>query len=292
MKKLRLWMTLLIAWLIGLWVLDRVAGVLAPDPLSAGLAGAAVIGLILVPRLARMPLAWVALAALPLYLASRLFADTPFASEHLPFAAAECTALAVTLLLARRVAEPLAEFHDVVSGSLMRHLRDAALPFEDGQSDIYREIHRARQHGRPLALLSIAPSSGRASVPDRLVQQVVQETLRQYVTASVADLLSEECDDYDIITYRDDHFVTVLPETAREEALLMAKRIAAAASERLGFELRIGVATFPDQEVTFDKLLETAEADMDRSQPVAAPIRSSGARERRVAAAGGALQAR
>ena len=40
------------------------------------------------------------------------------------------------------------------------------------------------------------------------------------------------------------------------------KRIEAVARERLGMSLKIGLSSFPDQEVTFDKLLESAEAEM------------------------------
>jgi GGDEF domain-containing protein len=65
-----------------------------------------------------------------------------------------------------------------------------------------------------------------------------------------------------VIADRGDHFLLLQPEAGRQEAEQVAKRLERAASERHGIALRFGIASFPHQEITFDKLLETAESEL------------------------------
>jgi hypothetical protein len=58
--------------------------------------------------------------------------------------------------------------------------------------------------------------------------------------------------------------VIVLPEINRESVAEVIQRLESAAKENLGLELSFGVSTFPDEEVTFEKLLECAETEMWR----------------------------
>jgi hypothetical protein len=55
-----------------------------------------------------------------------------------------------------------------------------------------------------------------------------------------------------------DQFVIVLPETEREQAELFGNRQIQRARERLGTKLRVGVAEFPTNGVTFEDIVQMA----------------------------------
>ena len=56
--------------------------------------------------------------------------------------------------------------------------------------------------------------------------------------------------------------MVLLPEADRDDALEVMSRLRTAGQESLGLELEIGVATFPDEAVTFETLLQNAEEEM------------------------------
>jgi hypothetical protein len=102
---------------------------------------------------------------------------------------------------------------------------------------------------------------------DRLLDELQREHLERYTLGQLGRLLAERTKDSDVITRRDDHFVAVLPETRREAAEEIARRLAAEAAEKLGLTLHVGLSSFPDEEVTFEKLLERAEGERRRVEP-------------------------
>ena len=65
-----------------------------------------------------------------------------------------------------------------------------------------------------------------------------------------------------IVTQRNDHFVILLPETPRDEVEKIVKKLGLVSEEKLGVKLKIGLSTFPDEEITFETLLQRAEAEM------------------------------
>jgi GGDEF domain-containing protein len=81
-----------------------------------------------------------------------------------------------------------------------------------------------------------------------------------------------------VIADRGDHYVVLLPEAGRADAEQLAKRLERAAGDRHGIALRFGIASFPHQEITFDKLLETAESELREVEHSAAgePPRAAG----------------
>jgi GGDEF domain-containing protein len=83
----------------------------------------------------------------------------------------------------------------------------------------------------------------------------------------VADVLSQEVSHCDLIARRNDHFIMLLPETDREGANALARRLKETVEARLGLNLQAGTACFPEQEVTFTGLLERAELEMRRENP-------------------------
>ena len=94
----------------------------------------------------------------------------------------------------------------------------------------------------------------------------LRETLEKYVSARLAEFLVGELGDLAIITKRNGHFVTLLPETNRANLSDVLRKLQLSAKEKLGLQLKIGVSTFPDEAVTFERMLEDAESEMTNAK--------------------------
>jgi hypothetical protein len=172
----------------------------------------------------------------------------------------------VTFALARKISWNVLRLEEAAAEVMTTHLAGRALPLEEGQGAMYREVRRARQFRRPLAVVSLTPTveSREASV-NRLVQQILRETIHRYIDGRIADLLTKATNDCDVVAYTGRQFVLLLAESDRDQSEHLVRRIEAQAQQELGLALKCGIATFPDQEVTFSGLLERAEAEMHKS---------------------------
>jgi hypothetical protein len=172
----------------------------------------------------------------------------------------EIGAIGFTAFLALRMRRYLDSSH---SDSNTGQIYQAAPDFETGQGQIYREIRRARRYERRIALLAISAMEGRNDASQKaLKKSAIGQDSNHKTSDHLAKLLIEELRDYDVITRRDNHVIALLPETNRESASETIRRLESIAYEKLGLKLGIGLATFPDEAVTFESLLEIAEEKM------------------------------
>jgi GGDEF domain-containing protein len=97
-----------------------------------------------------------------------------------------------------------------------------------------------------------------------MVQQAQQAMMKRYVFSEVARALCDELDDHNIIAHDNGHFLVLLPEVTSEELTHLVNNLREVISERVGVILQIGTASFPDDAVTFDSLVEQAMGEMER----------------------------
>lgn len=204
---------------------------------------------------------------------------------QLPITVTEICAIGVTLFLASQIGQRLEELRMVLTNLTVGQTATATQPFEVGQGHIYREIRRARRHQRPVTLLSIAIADDVTGVSterfnqdvplQRFIKDIQNDLVAKYMQARVADLLIAQLDDSAVITQRDDHFVTLLPEINREDVTEIVDKLQATVAEKLGLQVKIGVSTFPDEAVTFETLLERAEGKMTGANVTHTPVTNS-----------------
>ncbi|MGH7128710.1 MAG: hypothetical protein ACREIV_09075 [Planctomycetaceae bacterium] len=267
MMRLRFWTTVMIGWLFWLFNVERIHEPINLASFVYVLAAACAMAVIFWRPLDRPRLWRLLAAAIAGLVILKVWLGHPIAGRALPLTVTEACAVGLTIVLARRVAGCLAQFEEGAREAACIRLSDRSVSFEDGEQEIYREIRRARQYHRPLMLLAVSPTATSVRLSTgRLLADAQRETARAYVTARIADVLSREASDCDIITCLDDRFFLLLPEAEDNRAREIAGRIAAAAAEELGLELRIGTASFPAEEVTFTGLMERAEAGMQPAE--------------------------
>ncbi len=271
MRQLRYLLVALCGWFFLLYNVERI---IAPINIASFVyifVPACTILLLLSVQLCKLPIQWLFALVLPPYFILKWFLGLGIGGDNLALTIVEVSAISLTVMLTRVISVQLAEWQKVVTSLTIGEFNDDLQPFDTGQAQIYREIRRARRHQRAAALLAItAVEDSSGSLEKRLeetslyrfIEEVKRETLEKYISARLADVLVTELGDLAIVTKRNDHFVTLLPETDRASLYEIVRKLQAATQEKLGLKLKIGISTFPDEAVTFETMLENAEAEM------------------------------
>lgn len=284
MKNLRYSFIAICAWFFFFYNIEKMFGVVNIATFVYVLVFVYAILLILLRPLQKMPLYGLLLLSLLPYAILKIDAGRTVTGPGLPIAVTEISAIWITIVLVKQMACGLEGFRESITKLTVGRLGKEADPFDTGQSQIYQEIRRARRYQRPATLLAIGAKQHEIQESlDRFIIDAQREIIDRYVEARIAEFLSTELGDLNIILQRDDHFIVLLPEADRDGALKTIKRLRSAGQESLGLELEIGVATFPDEAVTFETLLQNAEeamasvvsTDQNEINLTSAPIKSA-----------------
>ncbi len=200
-----------------------------------------------------------ATAAVPVWLIVKWTSGYPLAGPALPLTVTESLSLVVTVMLSYQISGGLNEYRKAAITTLIEHMQEGTRPLSEVESELIKELRRARKHERPLAAVAIqVPPSAVTESLDRFSREVQQVLARQYVTARVGQMVRAQLSDHDIVTQSPDGLVALLPEVDRSDADSLVADLQAEISAELGLEVRIGIAMFPDDEVTLHALMEGA----------------------------------
>jgi GGDEF domain-containing protein len=279
MKRMRLLVAMLIIWLFLFYNIERLSRPVDIAGLAYTFVPLMAVLTMLVPGFRRLPL-WVLLGVpIPIYLALKAWTPYDVWGAAMPLTVTEICVIAVTTLLARWVSCGVDEFEGAIARITIGQVESLPESFATGQAAMYREMRRARQHQRPLALLSIGVEEKSIQIAlDRMVQEAQQAMMKRYVLSDVARALCDELEDYNIIAQSNDRFLVLLPEVTSDQLSDLSGRLHNALSDQLGVTLQIGCASFPDDAVTFKSLMEKAVGEMDgqlKSVPSPRPQRIS-----------------
>jgi hypothetical protein len=255
----------MVAWVFFVSAAHGFNGLVPMSELTDEYALAITLVLLAIPQLQRLPLPWLALLPLGLFVAGKAGLGGPLGGDRLAETLVDLVAIAITTLLALETARSVEEFCGALSYVTVGALRGRTSTIDSAQGQLYQEVRRARLGRQPLAVLAISPHpTSVAASRDRFVEEAMRSLLQDYVQGRVAAFLREQLRIWDTITACGDHLLTILPITTGKEAEEFARRIRDDAQERLGLDLAIGQASFPDEEVTLVGLLQRAEAAMRR----------------------------
>ena len=263
MTSLRLSLFLAFAWLCTFFNIERVIEPINLSSVAYILAGVLAVGVGFVPALQVVRLRWILATVPPALLLGRYAIGYAVGIASSPLIVTELACLTVTVLLVRSAAICLSESDRALSIALFGNDPQVARPFEAGQSRMYAEVRRARNHTRPLTLVTAMPV-GQVSAPvvEELTCRFREQLMKRYIDSEVARVLAAHLGETDVLSLRDDHFVAVMPERDRDVAQALIAEVADEIHEKLGLELRAGTAYFPNDELTLDMLLERAEKVM------------------------------
>ncbi|MBP7692663.1 MAG: hypothetical protein KA764_12125 [Anaerolineales bacterium] len=243
---------------------------------------AAIVSQVVFQPIARMKIGSQIILGLGIYIVGRLvlwafFAKAIFGGLETYVFITEIALLALGLVLGRRVAQDYLDFEDAVENlSLSGHNRKART-LETATEDIQLELSRSRRHHYPLSVIVVqSDPNSLKEVIHRTVQEVQRAMMGRYVLAGLGRALGRHLRRTDILVdqLEKGRYVIVSPDTDTERARLLIDRLQTLVAGRLGVRVSCGIASFPDEALTFDELVHAAEAGLHPAAPALKDVSS------------------
>lgn len=236
-----------------------------------------VVGLAAVVAIIFVPMTWRAHVALQMLLwSSVLIVCKLLIPENRPLLGGvytylfttELVLLNVLVALTHNVARNLHEFEEVVQNITFADVNHRVKNLSDVEEDIQTELLRSRRHHYSLTVMVIEPDpKSIRAVLHRMVHEVQQAMIGRYVITSLARVIGDQLRRTDIVIdqHEQGRFIVVSPDTSAMSSTVLADRIKFAAAEKLGVELSCGVASFPDEALTFEELVGQAKTQLQKA---------------------------
>lgn len=269
MSRLKLYLLATFTWVIVFYNMERL---FAPINLASFVyvlaAVYAIIIILYAPIYGINRMALFAASLVPYFILKVAFGYS-IGGANLPLTVTEIVSIGITMYLSWKIGHGLESLRsEILRLTLGPTNNMGAFPFQTAQAEFYREIRRARHYNRPAAVLSISPEKQSVELSiNRFIQEAQNSIIKQYIVARTADVLRSSFKETDVVTMRNDHFLVLLPETENKHVGIVIDRIQKTASEKLGLTLKIGVSTFPDDALTFESLIQSAEKRMNDPVP-------------------------
>ena len=205
-------------------------------------------------------LGWVAI-----YLFSKLFifTDRPLLGGTYTFLSiTEMTLLVIGVMRAHQTTENLFAFERVIANINLSGVSSRVMEFDKAGDEIAKEFIRSRRYKIPLSVLVVKldPEVIKAS-RENTMEEVILSLMTRYTANSLVRVLDKELRRTDLIIEqpRRNRLILLFPETDANGTKVMASRIEQISKENLGISISCGYATFPDEAITFDELIQRAE---------------------------------
>ncbi|MBN1487742.1 MAG: hypothetical protein JW981_08880 [Anaerolineae bacterium] len=264
MRKMRLSITILVIWLFLFYNAERINGIFNLTTVAYMMVPLMVFLIILVPKIRALPVWLLTTGQVPVFIILKTFEGSGVWGRYLPLTITEACSIALTIVLTHYVSTGLAEFEQAINHITIGPLDTKLESFSTGQVKMYQELRRARNHQRPLVMVAVGVEDKSIQVAlDRMVQEAQQAMMKQYVLSDIAKTLSNQFEDYDIIAHKDDHFILLLPEFSAQELDSLKNWLHDVVAKQLDISLKIGAASFPEDAVTFETLVQKAIEDLD-----------------------------
>ena len=131
------------------------------------------------------------------------------------------------------------------------------------KEEINTEFIRSRRHQHPLSLLVVRPETKLTEAElKKATQEIQKHMISRFVSVSLAKIISREARRTDLIVSQsesDHRFLILCPETRGTDTINLAERIRSTVMDRLGININYGIASFPEEALTSEELLQRAE---------------------------------
>lgn len=171
--------------------------------------------------------------------------------------------LLLTLLssvLAYDVSRRIDQFDRTMEGLSSSAYPNRARDIQTSRDLIAAEITRSRRYHHPLSILTIKLDKPKGKDGWKELESIANDMVERFAIAKMSQILSDLARSTDIVLLdKDGQFVLLCPETNLNSVSILAERIEAAVSESINAKIGWGSAAFPDEALTFDDLLQTAQ---------------------------------
>lgn len=174
----------------------------------------------------------------------------------------EFAAVVLSATLATLVGRASADFLESARALLLSGTDGRIYQGAQAAAVIKREMHFARRANRPLSVMVLdAEDDGKPVKLHNTIHEIQRIFARRYRQVSLARLLARiiRRTDFLVDESEDGRLILVMPEMSREQIMDVVARLDREVQARLGSGLRCGVASLPEQGVTFEELVYQAE---------------------------------
>jgi hypothetical protein len=228
----------------------------------------AAISIITLPILRRKHVAISLGLWLGLYLFSKLFIfnQRPLAGGIYTYLSiTEVTLVAISIWLSHLLARAIHDFEQAVENITLRSASRRVRRLNEALEDIQVEMFRSRHNHHPLGVVVVEPKPEAAQTAlHQAVREVQERMMHSYIINSMAQTLSKYLRRTDLILEQRDQgrFIVLCPETSAGDLNLLVEYIQTIAAKQLGTAVACGVATFPNEALTFEELVHRAESQL------------------------------
>lgn len=180
--------------------------------------------------------------------------DTP-----LPLIITEVVVLILTVSVARVISLATANIEKAIENVLLAPEKSSVLSEAEGEEKINNELFRARRFDRPVGFVALRVEwleEMQEHITDRFNLEAAFQ--KRYLKVRIAQIAMSAIYRSDTIAWSGDNLVICLPETDREQATRLARQIHTLIKMRLGLEIAVGVAAFPEDGLIYRDLLDAA----------------------------------
>jgi hypothetical protein len=223
-----------------------------------------VLATIFYQRLARLPVSITLPAWLMVYLALRifLFNERPLLGGVYSYLTiTEIALLALLTFLAHQVATELNEFDKAVLMVSVLRGRPQIPPIEDSQDRILAELNRSRHYNSPLSLIVVDfETSGIPVQIPRILLNMQKEMVDRYLQVRIGEMIRPALRRMDLLLddQANNRLLILTPEVKVQDTQILIDRIRQDISSHLQIDAAFGVASFPDEALTFEDLIQEA----------------------------------
>jgi GGDEF domain-containing protein len=284
-KRLRLSQVTLLLYLAVVFNLERLqwrAGIsgVSIHTFLYGMVAAAVVLLFVFPNIKRFSVYSFLFSWTILYFFLRfiLVNDIPIYGGIYTFITiTELAILLVAIALAYVNASDINNFEKFIEDVYLPNLGKRILKQDTATEEIKTEFIRSRRNQLPLSLLVIQPDvSTKKTVAEvkKVLQEVQGRMTGRFIAASLAKVIIDEARRTDLIISRGDEgpFFVLCLDTKMEGSTNLARRIQATASQNLGIPVSYGVASFPDEALTYEELVHRAEFQLKNKEGLSSQV--------------------
>lgn len=170
--------------------------------------------------------------------------------------------LGILTWLSQALARVLHDFEKAVENITLSDFNQRVQPLEEVRENIktYMLLSRRQQH--PLSVVIVKPKPESISAALNNVVRNVQKTMMvRYVITGLGHTLSSilRRTDLMMVQREENRFIILCPETDVQGLDVFIDRVQTAA-EQLGISVSCGKASFPDEALTFEELVDKAES--------------------------------
>jgi len=177
----------------------------------------------------------------------------------------EVAFLVLLLLLSHRLAKNLYHLKETIHNFSLKNSSHRVKNMIEADDDIKKEFIRSRRKQYPLSVMALDITDNPQNVSLNLTtQEIINILARRYINNKVVHVLDRELrrTDFILVTNEENEIILLFPETNWEESHYIGSRISRHIEEALNLDVEYGIASFPEQELTFEQLVDKAKSEL------------------------------